>query len=164
MLAGQESRHNHCPQRASQPSCSVLPLAAWRCVVLHGSTWCSLAPSLFAYRTAECGLDWINLLASMAFHLSLDGDYNTAELLWWSDGKVSLDIDSDRNTGFRTWYALALDWRHPPQMCGFGGQLLLVVVLSPDVITTLSSDDIQLTPLPFIWSNNGMAAFFLAQV
>ena len=34
------------------------------------------------YRTAECILDWIHLLAFTAFHLSLDKDCNTAELLW----------------------------------------------------------------------------------
>ena len=36
--------------------------------------------TLFEYRTAECRLDWIDLLAFTAFHLSLDGDFNTAEL------------------------------------------------------------------------------------
>ena len=36
---------------------------------------------LFEYRTAECILDWIDLLAFTAFHLSLDEDCNTAELL-----------------------------------------------------------------------------------
>ena len=38
-------------------------------------------PLLFEYRTAECRLDWIDLLAFTAFHLSLDEDCNTAELL-----------------------------------------------------------------------------------
>ena len=37
---------------------------------------------LFEYRTAECKLDWIDLLALMAFHLSLDEDCNIAELLY----------------------------------------------------------------------------------
>ena len=36
---------------------------------------------LFEYRTAECKLDWIDLLALMVFHLSLDEDCNIAELL-----------------------------------------------------------------------------------
>ena len=37
--------------------------------------------TLLEYRTAECRLDWIDLLAFTAFHLSLDGDFYTAELL-----------------------------------------------------------------------------------
>ena len=36
---------------------------------------------LLEYRTAECILDWIDLLAFAVFHLSLDEDCNTAELL-----------------------------------------------------------------------------------
>ena len=36
---------------------------------------------LLEYRTAECILDWIDLLAFAVFHLSLDGDCNIAELL-----------------------------------------------------------------------------------
>ena len=37
--------------------------------------------TLFEYRTAECRLDLIDILACTAFCLSLDGDFYTAELL-----------------------------------------------------------------------------------
>ena len=84
-LPGQESCHNHCSRQASHPSCSASPLAAW-CYALHRCAhW-----HHHCLRTPEFELDWFNLLVFMAFHLSLDEDYNSAELLY----KVSLEVNS----------------------------------------------------------------------
>ena len=48
--------------------------------------------TLFEYRTAECRLDWLDFLAFTAFHLSLDGDYFTAEVHCYIDGLMSLGV------------------------------------------------------------------------
>ena len=48
--------------------------------------------TLFEYRKAECRIDLMDLLAFTAFHLSLDGDYYNAEVLFYIDGLMSLGV------------------------------------------------------------------------
>ena len=48
--------------------------------------------TLFEYRTAKCRLDYIDLPAFTAFHLSLDGDFYTAELLCYIDRLMCLGV------------------------------------------------------------------------
>ena len=50
------------------------------CMALRGAAWCYmvLIGTIIIF-VQDSSVDWTG--ASMAFHLSLDGDYNTAELL-----------------------------------------------------------------------------------
>ena len=49
--------------------------------------------TLFEYRTAECRLDWIDLLAFTAFHLSLDGDITKLQRLKRRYCKLDMHFD-----------------------------------------------------------------------